>query len=135
MTNDLACRRRSPRGALMAYACLLTLAVLGCGGAEPVGAQSTATSALTTVEKTNTARASVYTAEVARYRAAAAAQRQQAAAYARWTPKAGETVTTNWNEKLKATRESRAAAAEQIAADIQTLVDFHTAEASKETVR
>jgi hypothetical protein len=90
---------------------------------------------LTASERTNTARASAYATKVARYRAAAVAQRAQAAAYARWTPKAGETVTTNWNEKLKATHDSRAAAAERIAAEMQMIADFHAAEASKETAR
>ena len=92
-------------------------------------------SALTAAERTHAARAIVYAAQVARYREAVAAERRQAAAYARWAPRAGRVITTNWNDVLKATHESRAAAAEQIAAQIQTIADFHAAEAEREMGR
>ena len=135
MTNSLGSRLRSLRIAPLVCGCFLALAALGCGsGATPASAQA-ATGALTTSERTHAARASVYAAKVARYREAAAAQRQQAVAYERWAPKAGAAVTTNWNEKLKATHESRAAAADEIAARLQTLAAFHASEASKEVGR
>jgi hypothetical protein len=88
---------------------------------------------LTAADTTNAARASYYTAEVARYRGIANAERLVAAAYARWTPPAG--TAKDWNATLKASADARAAAADQIAARIQTFADFHTAEAAKEAAR
>ena len=116
---------------------VVLIAALGCGEEEqpPHAATATAVSALTAADKTNAARASVYAAKAARYREAAAAQRQQAAAYTRSAPKVEQAVVTNWNEQMKVTHETRAAAAEQIAARIQAVADFHAAEASKEVSR
>jgi hypothetical protein len=119
----------------LACACFLAFAALGCGEGATPRSSNAATAALTASERTHAARAIVYAAQVARYREAIAAERRQVAAYARWAPPPGKVVTTNWNDVLKATHESRAAAADQIAARIQTIADFHAAEAEREMGR
>jgi len=116
----------------------LPLAALSCGSGAPdaspkpeppvvVGQLAADTS------RTNTARATYYAAEAARYREIAAQQRALSVAYARWTPPA--TATKNWNATLKASADARAASADQVAAGLQRVADFHTAEAAKEVAR
>jgi hypothetical protein len=114
-----------------------SLFAASCGGNVPPPGVATATAAaaLTAADKTHAARAVVYAAKATRYREAAVAERQQAAVYGGWPPKAGKVLTTNWNDKLKANHERRAAAADQIASRIQVIADFHATEASKEVAR
>lgn len=135
MTYDLGRRLRPLRIACLVCGCVLAFTTLGCGGGATPSSTQAAAAALTASEKTHTGRASFYAARVARYRAAAAAQRQQAAAADGRAARASAAATTERIAKLKATYESHAVAAEQIAARIQTLADYHTTEASKEVGR
>jgi hypothetical protein len=54
-----------------------------------------------------------------------------AAVYAAWTPEPDDRVTTNWNVKMKARSERRAAAADRLAAEARKAGSFHMAEASR----
>ena len=114
----------------------LLLGVASCGGTpQPQSPGETERAALMTDggDRSRTARAAYYTAEVARLRQIAREERDLSAAYARRTPPAR--TTKDWNATLKARVEARAAAADQIAAKLQTLADFQTAEAAKEMAR
>ena len=135
MTYDLGRRLRPLRIARLVCGCVLALSTLGCGEGTTSSSAQTAAGALTASDKTHTARASFYTARIARYRAAAVAQRQRVAAYEARATRAGAAARTEGIEKLKAAYESHAVAAEQIAARIQPLADYHTTEASKEVGR
>jgi hypothetical protein len=120
------------RGSCTALLVLACITMIGCGSGERSGGAVTA-AALTAADRTRVARAAAYTAEIARYRGIASEERRLAAAYARWTAPAR--ATKDWNATLKARVEARAAAVDQIAAKLQTLADFQTAEAGKEIAR
>jgi hypothetical protein len=114
------------------------IAGFGCGGGTPQRSapdESKIPAALIAadLDRSNTARAAYYVSEATRYRDIAAHERQLSAAYARWTPPA--TATKDWNATLKAGVDARAIAADQIAAKIQTLADFHAAQAAAEVAR
>jgi hypothetical protein len=118
---------------------LVAIAASGCGAGDiprsppgevtvPVGALAAAG-----VDRSNTARAAYYLNEVTRYRDIATHERQLSTAYAQRTPPTA--ATKDWNATLKARADARAIAADQIATDIQTLVDFHTARAAAEVAQ
>ena len=69
-----------------------------------------------------------------RFRAIAAKERQIAAEYARKAATVADQLL-EWNAKEKANAEARAAAADQAAGRLQTVVDFHVAAAAKEAGR
>ena len=114
---------------------LLALIATACGGqrsSDPPGKTATAVSALVDPsDRTHAGRAAYYKARVAAYRDLAAKEREQAASYLRWSPPAGERATTNWNEKMKAKVEGRAAVADRMAENAQRAADFHVAAAAK----
>ena len=140
MTSNVA---REVRVCSLAVALATLLSgAFGCDGSAaqqsaslPTEVSVTVARPLTAADKTHAARASFYAARIARYRAAAAAQRQRVAAYEARATRAGAASRTEGIEKLKAAHESHAVAAEQIAARIQPLADYHTTEASKEVGR
>jgi hypothetical protein len=120
---------------------VLTLLTAGaaCGGADgpsppPAAAQSAiAVAAIAAGQQTHLARAAYYASEAARYRQIAAQQRTLAATDAQRT--LPTTTAAERIAKRRAAFEARAAGADQSAARLQPIVDFHTAEAAKEVVR
>jgi hypothetical protein len=128
--------------ALLVHLLALPIAGVGCGGSEPPGprasneptiASAAGALAVAVAERTNAARAAYYASEAARYRQVAAQQRQFAQADAQRT--APTTAAAARLTSRKATLEARAAAADQIAARLQPIIDFHTIEAAKEATR
>jgi hypothetical protein len=80
-------------------------------------------------DNSHAARAAIDSAEVARFRDIAAKERQLITAYAS-RPTAVAANVTDWNAKLTTAAQARATAADQIAARLQTIVDFHLAAAA-----
>ena len=118
--------------------CLFSFLLSGfsCGATpskQPPGETRAAALVTEGGDRSRTARAAYYTAEVARLRRIAQEERELSAAYARRTPPAD--TTKDWNATLKARVDARAAAVDQIAAKVQALADFQTAEVAKEIAR
>ena len=127
MTNEAGGRIQ-----VFSLACLSLLVMsLGCGSSDAPLSTSTTVGALTSSDKTHAARAEFFASEVAKYRELAAKERAMAAVYAAWTPEPDDRVTTNWNVKMKAGSERRAAAADRLAAEARKAGSFHMAEASR----
>jgi hypothetical protein len=114
----------------------LGAATTGCGEAAPPpghaeGARTITAPLAAAVGTSDSARATYYAGEAARYRDIANQERQMSAAYAKFTPAASDAVTKDWNATLKASADARATAADQIATRIQVIADFHAAAAAK----
>ena len=120
------CRGRS----YLLSACLLLAGA--CAGAEPPELRAGALAAAT--DTSHAARAVAEAAEVKRFRDIAAEQRQIVAEYTKRTARIAAGATDR-RVKLKANAQARAAAADQIADELQTEVDFHVAEANREAGR
>ena len=122
---------------MMFFCGAVAVAAMACGGTGsdgrlPAGGEPTAAIAapLTAGSDTSdTGRAAYYAGEAARLRDIASQQRQLSAAYVRSAVPVAS--TTDWNATLKASADARAAAADQIASNLQALADFHTARAAK----
>jgi hypothetical protein len=115
---------------------VLAVAAIACGGTGggarlSAGGEPTAGIAapLTTgVDTSEVGRAAYYAGEATRLRDIANQQRQLSAAYVRTTVPVAS--SKDWNAALKASADARAAAADQIATNLQALADFHTARAA-----
>jgi hypothetical protein len=126
--------------AVLVLAAFFSSGLAGCGSDSPgAGTEAASKVAASAVvdpnDRTHPGRATYFNARAATYRELARKARALSAQYAKRTPRPVREGAKDWNLELKVGADERALSLDQMAADVQALADFHSAEATKEVRR